>query len=150
MNRIKSFCLALIAANAALLSTIDSQAQTYGATTITVPATIAVSITTNSGQVIDMRYNRNLPIFISAGASNAACTVTVNLLRSLDGVNYETTAGLAPLLNVPAAATAANGATNINFDIGGVGFVKVQNVVISSGGGVSNVIVQVGLKPPPN
>ncbi len=138
---------------AAMLAVLPTtaEAQTYGATTIgsypTGTNVIGEAATTNQSAVIDCRYIRNVSFQISGNAVTNATTITLKVLKSLDNVTYENTGAIAPALNCPANGVAAS--TNINYDVGAVGYLKVSLITIGSTA-VSNTLVQAAQKPPPN
>lgn len=135
-----------IAAVGLCLGACRTEAQTYGTLSIgTVPATLATAAATNSGTVIDVRGNRNVGIYFQgAGDANSTATATAHFLGSLDGSNFSTKQGYDIILTLANTATAA---CTTNYDLGAIGYLKLQYVTNAAGVNITNAIVQVSLKP---
>ncbi len=125
-----------------------AKAQTYGSYSIgsfptnTVP--LAGGTTTNQSAVIDCRGNRHVNITLSFGAITNAQTATVSFLRSPDNVLYDDTA-----LYTITGSAAANSicTTNTDWDIGAIGYLKFQKLVVGATHSITNPVVKVTLKP---
>jgi hypothetical protein len=106
---------------------------------------LALSAATNSGTVIDCRGNRNIGMYFQ-GAGDAASTgtATAHFIGSLDGSNFATKNGYDIIITL--ANTATIGYTT-NYDLGAIGYLKLQYVTNGTGVNITNTIVQVSLKP---
>ena len=132
---------------AAMLAFVGFQAsaQTYGAFTLTsVPAIITASTTTNIGAIIDMRGSRHVSFTLAgAGVTNAATQTTMLVAKSVDGVTYESTPSITLLLTTGSSGTTA---TNLDVDVGAVGFLKVVSLATGANT-TTNVSVVCSTKP---
>jgi hypothetical protein len=146
--------LAMVA-SCLLLAPAPARAQTYGSISLgnlsqvwTAGSTniIAGGTTTNQTSVVDCRYNRNLNFTLSCGAVSNATTATYYFLRSPDGVLFDDQACAAFTMVLQMAANSI-GTTNINVDVGSVGYLKFQKFVTGATYGTTNARAIVSLKP---
>ena len=142
MKKLTSIALA---AASFIAATVCVKAQTYGAISFgSFPNGFPATATSNVNQTIDCRAIRNLTFNLSAQAISAsATTMQVTFLRSLDGVNFETTAPWVFTLQVPGTSTASM-CTNI--DVGASGYVRLTTGVAGSIA-LTNTSVVVSQKP---
>lgn len=142
-----SLSLAVLAAAFVAAPLPQAIAQTYGTITLPVATGWGASVATNVNSVIDMRYNRNLGIYLQAAGDNTTTeTVKAHFITGLTGgTNYNSTkAGFDLILTLSNFSTQA---ITTNWDFGAVGFVQLQYLTNVSGVNLSNVLVQVSLKP---
>lgn len=123
-----------------------AQAQTYGTVTFTaVPAVIQASTTTNILQALDCRYNKHIAFELQGMAGATNTTLTVSVMKGLDGSTFESTNGnsISLVLNISTNALAV---TNIDVDVGAVGWLQIGTAK-SGNNVVSNALVRAALKP---
>lgn len=142
----KILSILFLVALTALLFVPAATAQTYGTITLTTPTIIAASTASNTTQVVDCRYNKNVAFtFGFKGANSGTDNVTFALVPSLDGLVFDTT-------KVIPVIAAANGLTQVyvstNIDMGAYGWVKLSYMTNASAAvNVTNVTATAALKP---
>lgn len=127
----------------------QAQAQTYGATTFgAVPRVVTAGATSNINQVIDVRGYRTIGVALSGKAHSSTNSVLIaTFARSLDGSTYESTSGSGiPFVLYHIIPTNSVSTTVTNFDLGGVGWLKLTTLVVS-GTAVTNPAVVISTKP---
>lgn len=122
------------------------KAQTYGTISVAnVPTAWLAATATNVGTVIDCRYNRNIGIYAQAqGTNTSTSAITAVFNQSADGLNFDT---LTPRVVTWALNNTTVASTTTNWDIGAIGYLKLAYITNAAGTGISNVVVQVALKP---
>lgn len=145
MKRTFKSLAALLAVAAALsLCALEAQAQTYGAHTPSLPNYVTGGATSNLSVVINLNYNRNLGLTVSGTTyTQTNSTLTVTMVQSVDGNNYETATSRAVALTIPTNSVAA---LTTNLDFGGVGWVKITGIAAGNNA-VTNPGVVYSLKP---
>lgn len=149
--------IALFAIAISVFMASPSHAQTYGTITSTAcPPVIPAASGSNVFTLIDCRANKHISGCFSA-LCNSNTTVTFNLVKTLDGTTNQANCESVPswIVNLVIPATQTNGTaivtTNVDLDVGAVGWLFLRNVSNSATAGtsstVSNVGAVFGLKP---
>ena len=128
---------------ALLLAAPRARAQTYQSVTL-YKGSIESAVATNLTAIIDCRGNRQLSFSLqAAGTDSTTATVTAHFVQSPDTVTYSTVGFdvVLPLNNTTTACITTNA------DVGAAGFWKLAYVTNAAAVPVTNVVVQVALKP---
>ncbi len=92
--------------------------------------------------LVDCNNARNISLQISANGITNTATITISIVRSTDGMLWDTSPFV--LLSTTAAA-GVNGTISTNFDMGGFRYWTALGWTNSAG--VSNAVVHYGIKP---
>lgn len=105
--------------------------------------TLPPASTTNAVfPLVDSYNNRNVAFSLSASGTTNSAVVTIAIIRSTDGVLWETS----PFALISATCPAGAATTvNTNFDLGAFRFWTA--LAWTNTGGLSNAIVRYGIKP---
>lgn len=134
-----------------LFAAIGATAQTYSGSLVSLSVTNNVwdntTNTSNLGSAINVtRYSQvalSFAFALTNAGSNVACTF--NLIGSVDGTNYDTSPRYSVSL-VPAGTATVR--TNVSFDLGAVGYLKMTNIVAGwNGSPMTNIAVWRTFKP---
>lgn len=104
--------------------------------------TLPPGTTTNASfPLIQLFNNKNVTVTLSASGTTNSAVVTLGLVRSADGVLWDST----PILLSATCPAGAATTVSTNIDIGAYGFLTGYSW--TNTGGLSNAIVRIGLKP---